>query len=161
TAQFFSDHPNPGNRAAYVSKEAASLPAKKYQADSSEFRDIKKVVAGMKPLTAQEIAAQQQQTGGTIASAPSSEIAASSSYKAFEHDSYTIKYPENWQVSGDNTSAVRIAPKAGVSENATAYGVIIGAYQPEGKASLDDATHQLAEAMQHADTNMKAVGHDE
>jgi len=160
-AEFFSDHPNPGNRAASVSKEVATLSAKKYQADSAEFRSIKSTVAGMKPLSAQEIAALQKQAGGTMTAAPSSEITPSSTYKAMEHDVFRITYPENWQVFGDNSSSVTIAPKAGVSENALAYGVIINAYQPEGRASLDDATHQLLKVLQQADSNMKAVGHDE
>ncbi|MGH9670608.1 MAG: M48 family metalloprotease [Terriglobales bacterium] len=159
--EFFSDHPNPGNRAATVSKEVATLPSKKFQTDSAEFRSIKSTVAGMKPPTAQEIAAQQQQAGGTMSSAPASEIAPSSTYKSLEHDAYRITYPENWQVFGDNTSAVTIAPKAGISENALAYGVIINAYQPEGRAALDDATHQLMRALQQSDANLKAVGHDE
>ncbi len=160
-AEFFSDHPNPGNRAASVAKEVGTLSAKKYQTDGAEFRSIKKTVAGMKPLTSQEIAALQKQAGGSMASAPTSEIAPSSTYKALEHDAYRVSYPENWQVFGDNTSSVTVAPKAGISENALAYGVIINAYQPEGRASLDDATHQLLKALQQADSNMKAVGHDE
>lgn len=160
-AEFFSDHPNPGNRAASVSKEVATLAPRKYQADSAEFRSIKSTVAGMKPLSAAEIAAQQKQAGGTVSSAPSSEIAPSSSYRSLEHDAYTVSYPENWQVFGDKNSAVTIAPQAGVSENALAYGVMINGYQPEGRASLDDATHQLLKALQQADSNMKTVGHDE
>src|SRR5262249_51158523 len=59
--QFFSDHPNPGNRAAAVAREVQSLPPKKFQMDSAEFQNIKRQVAGMKPLTAQEIAQQQKQ----------------------------------------------------------------------------------------------------
>jgi Zn-dependent protease with chaperone function len=160
-AEFFSDHPNPGNRAGAVSKEVATLPAKNYQSDSAEFRSIKSTVAGMRPLTAQEIAAQQKQSGGSITAAPSSEILAGSTFKALDHDLYRITYPENWQVFGDKSSSVTIAPKAGVAENAIAYGVIINGYQPEGRPSLDDATHQLLKALQQADPNMKAVGQDE
>lgn len=160
-AEFFSDHPNPGNRAAAVSKEVATLAPRKYQSDSSEFRSIKQTVAGMKPLTAQEIAARQKQAGGSIAAAPSSEIAPSSTYKSLEHEAYRITYPENWQLFGDSSSSVTIAPKAGIAENALAYGVIISGYRPEGRASLDDATHQLLKTLQQADPNMKAVGHDE
>ena len=55
--QFFSDHPDPGNRAQAVAKEVATLPRKaSYRSDSAEFRDIKQRVAGMRPLTAQQIA---------------------------------------------------------------------------------------------------------
>src|SRR4029077_21262806 len=59
--QFFSDHPDPGNRAQAVGAEDATLPRKaSYRPDSPEFRDIKQRVAGMKPLTAQQIAALRQ-----------------------------------------------------------------------------------------------------
>jgi hypothetical protein len=161
TAEFFSDHPNPGNRAAYVSKEVSTLPGKKYQSDSSDFRTIKTRVAGMKPLTAQEIAAMQKQ-GGTIASAPPSEVMPSSNTKTFEHDVFRISYPENWQVAGDSSSAVRIAPKAGVSADVTAYGAIIGFSEPEqGRGSLDEATHQLIDSLRQSNPDMKVIGHDE
>jgi len=161
TAEFFSDHPNPGNRSASVSKEVGTLAARKYQSDSADFRGIKTVVAGMKPPTAQEIAAQQKQTGGTITSAPASDIEPSATYKSLEHDVYRLSYPENWQLYGDKSSAVTIAPKAGISENALAYGVIINVHQPNGRISLDDATQQLLKVLQQADSNMKTVGHAE
>src|SRR6266478_1169679 len=58
--QFFSDHPDPGNRAQSVAKEVATLPRKtSYRSDSAEFRDIKQRVSGMRPLTAQQIAERQ------------------------------------------------------------------------------------------------------
>jgi len=160
-AEFFSDHPNPGNRSASVAKEVGTLSPRQYQSDSAEFRSIKSTVAGMKPLTAQEIAARQKQGGGTVSSAPASEIMASSTYQGFEHDAYTVSHPGNWQVFGDKSSSVTIAPKAGVSENALAYGVIINGYQSEGKASLDDATHQLMKTLAQSNPEMKAIGQDE
>src|SRR5436305_1923326 len=59
--QFLSDHPDPGNRAQAVGAEVATLPRKtSYRPDSTEFRDIKQRVAGMRPLTAQQIAAMRQ-----------------------------------------------------------------------------------------------------
>ena len=49
TAQFFSDHPNPGNRYQYVSQEVATLPAKRYLPDtSSAFTQIKQRAMSMK-----------------------------------------------------------------------------------------------------------------
>src|SRR6478609_10446417 len=53
--QFFSDHPDPGNRAQSVAKEVATLPRKtSYRSDSAEFRDVRQRVSGMRPLTAQQ-----------------------------------------------------------------------------------------------------------
>ena len=51
-------------------------------------------------------------------------------------------YSANWQVFGDQNSAVTIAPQSGVSQNAVAYGVMINDYQPENpNATVDQATH--------------------
>lgn len=160
-AEFFSDHPNPGNRAAAVAKEVATLSPRKYQSDGAEFRNIKSTVAGMKPLSAEEIAARQKQAGGTMSSAPSSEIMPSSTYQTFEHDVFTISHPDNWQVFGDKSSAVTIAPKAGVAGEALAYGVIINGRSSENGVSLADATHKVMDSLHQTNPEMKAVGSEE
>jgi predicted Zn-dependent protease len=58
--QFFSDHPNPGNRVKAVSGEVQTLSPKTYLASSKEFVSVKQRAAGMKPLTAKEIADKQK-----------------------------------------------------------------------------------------------------
>jgi beta-barrel assembly-enhancing protease len=156
--QFLSDHPDPGNRSQRVSQEVNTLPRKQYSVDSAEFRSVKQRVAGMKALTAQEIAALQKQTAGTSGGS----ITPSSAMKAFTHNHYKISYPENWQVFGDQTSSVTIAPQSGVSENAIAYGAMINTYQPEeSSASLDQATHELLTSLRQSNPDMRAVGNDE
>ena len=157
--QFFSDHPDPGNRAQSVAKEVATLPRKSgYRSDSAEFRDIKERVAGMKPLTAQQIAARQ--TPAMNASAGS--VQPSASLRSFSHRDFAISYPENWQVYGDQNSAVTIAPQSGVSQNAVAYGVMINTYQPEdANVSLDQATHDLLASLRQSNPDLREIGHDE
>jgi predicted Zn-dependent protease len=58
--QFFSDHPDPGNRVESVSHEVATLPSKVYSLNSAEFLSMKQTVATMKPMTADQIAAWQK-----------------------------------------------------------------------------------------------------
>ncbi|MGA2694824.1 MAG: M48 family metallopeptidase [Terriglobales bacterium] len=58
--QFFSDHPDPGNRVEAVNQEAATLASKVYVLNSPEFLSIKQTVSGMKPMTAEQIAAWQK-----------------------------------------------------------------------------------------------------
>ncbi len=58
--QFFSDHPDPGNRVESVSHEVATLPSKVYALNSPEFLSMKQTVATMKPMTAEQIAAWQK-----------------------------------------------------------------------------------------------------
>jgi predicted Zn-dependent protease len=158
--QFFSDHPDPGNRAQSVAKEVATLPRKtSYRSDSAEFRDVKQRVAGMRPLTAQQIA-QQQQTSAVNATAGG--VQASGSVRSFSHRDFSISYPDNWQVFGDQNSAVTIAPQSGVLQNAVAYGVMINTYQPEdANTSLDQATHELLASLRQSNPELRAIGHDE
>jgi beta-barrel assembly-enhancing protease len=157
--QFFSDHPDPGNRAQSVAKEVATLPRKtSYRIDSAEFRDIKQRVSGMRPLTAQQIAEHQ----APAMNGSSGSVQPSASLRSFSHRDFSISYPENWQVFGDQNSAVTIAPQSGVSQNAVAYGVMINAYQPEdANASLDQGTHDLLESLRQSNPDLRAIGHDE
>jgi predicted Zn-dependent protease len=158
--QFLSDHPDPGNRSQRVSQEVATLAKKKsYRGNSAEFLQVKQRVAGMKPLTSQQIADQQKQAAS---GATGSDIRPASAMKAFEHSQYQISYPENWQIFGDQNSSVTIAPQSGVSENAVAYGVILNNYQPEeSNTSLDQATHDLLASLRQANADLREIGHDE
>jgi Zn-dependent protease with chaperone function len=158
--QFFSDHPDPGNRAQAVAKEVATLPRKtSYRSDSAEFRDVKQRVAGMRPLTAQQIAQQQQ---ASAVNATAGGVQPSGSVRSFSHRDFAISYPDNWQVFGDQNSAVTIAPQSGVSQNAVAYGIMINTYQPEdANAGLDQATHELLASLRQSNPDLRAIGHDE
>ena len=161
--QFLSDHPNPGNRAGAVEKEVRSLAPKTYRSGSPEFAQIKQRVAGIKALTAQEIAAQQQQQQSQSAKGrlPAAEYP-SRETESFTHDLFQISYPKNWQVFGDRTSTVNIAPPSGVSDNAIAYGVLISDYQPESQnAGIDESTHALLATLRQSNQDMKQVGNDE
>jgi hypothetical protein len=121
---------------------------------------VKQRVATMKPLTAEQIAAQQKAQGA--AGSGSSDIKPSAANTTFTHNHYQISHPENWEVFGDKSSAVTIAPRSGVLQNAIAYGVMINAYQPEeSNASLDAATHELLASLRQSNPDLRAVGHDE
>ncbi len=166
--QFFSDHPDPGNRAQAVAAEVGTLSRKTaYRTDSAEFRDVKQRVAGMKPLTAQQIAARQApgangqgMTAGSGAPAGSGQPVAR--LRAFSHRDFTISYPENWQLYGDQNSAVTIAPQGGVIQNAVAYGFMINTYQPEdSNSTLDQSTHDLLSSLRQANPEVRQIGQDE
>jgi beta-barrel assembly-enhancing protease len=43
--QFFSDHPNPGNRMQAIEKEIYSMPQRKYDADTGQLARMKAIVA--------------------------------------------------------------------------------------------------------------------
>jgi hypothetical protein len=165
-SQFFSDHPNPGNRAQATAAEAATLPKKQYVSDSSDFRAIKQKVAGMKAPSAQEAQQKGNQGAGGTGAAPSGAIARSAdiqpsgNFKPLAHSAFSMNYPENWSAYGDANSSVTIAPKGGASGNTLAYGVMISGIQPQQGASLDAATSQLASQMQQGN-GLKQLGNPE
>jgi hypothetical protein len=157
--QFLSDHPDPGNRAQVVAKEVATLPRKtSYRTDSAQFREIKERVGGMSPLSAQQIAERQEQA----TSDSRGNVEPSRSLRNFSHSDFDISYPDNWQVFGDKSSSVTIAPPNGVSNSAVAYGVMINTYQPEeSDANLDQATHELLASLRQSNPDLRVIGQDE
>src|SRR5207245_5818041 len=90
----------------------------------------------------------------------SSDIAASVSRKTLNHSLFRIDYPDNWQIFGDQSSAVTIAPRGGVSQEAIAYGVMINGYQAEGNDNLDAATHQLMASLRQSTPHSREIGID-
>jgi Zn-dependent protease with chaperone function len=54
--QFFSDHPNPGNREKDIEKEIAPWPKVQYATDSPAFQAARQHATGVKAYTAEEIA---------------------------------------------------------------------------------------------------------
>jgi predicted Zn-dependent protease len=58
--QFFSDHPNPGNRQAAIQKEVASMPQHNYTYQSGQFSHMKQVVAAIKEPPPKQPAQPQQ-----------------------------------------------------------------------------------------------------
>jgi predicted Zn-dependent protease len=57
SAQFLSDHPNPGNRTEYVDKEVATfVPKSTYITDTPEFKQVHAEVANLHGYTAKEVA---------------------------------------------------------------------------------------------------------
>src|SRR5215813_3081406 len=167
SAQFFSDHPNPGNRYEAVTRELQTLPPKSsYRRDSPEFQNIKRMVGGMKPLSAQQIA-QQQRQGGAGGQISSSIGEPSGSMQTLQHSAYTIQYPSNWRAYGDANSTVTIAPQGGVGQDqsgqsAVAYGVIVDGFDSENPDdNLDQETHALVQSLQHANPQLRQVGRDE
>ncbi|HWC16995.1 MAG TPA: M48 family metallopeptidase, partial [Terriglobales bacterium] len=139
--QFLSDHPNPGNRIEYVQAEIATLPPKpNLTQDTAQFDEIHRIVMGMRPFTAQQIAEQDRRGGfnpnGVNAESPepaspgAAGYTSSTNFKQLNHSAFTLGYPSDWQVYGDSQSAGTIAPLNGLTQgangqSAVAVGVII------------------------------------
>ena len=185
-AQLLSDHPNPGNRIGYVDQEIATLPPKtneikdspqfqamhadalKMHADTAEEIKAGKWKSKQPPLPAEASAAvaadkstASPQAGSTApqAGALASTVnwRPSSAMNTFTHSLYSVRYPQNWSMSGSTQSSVTIAPPGGTGtdangQTATAYGVIIDHVQ--GQGDLQQQTDALAQSIQQSNPGM-------
>jgi len=180
--QFLSDHPNPGNRSAAIAKQTRTWPPEKYLGDTQSFASTKKQASGVKSYSAQEIsdgakqglwARQNVQTG---AMPPSSQPAAdagtntaamadvafdqvkpSSTFTEIHQTGFSLSYPSNWSAA-PGQSSVTLAPKAGVSQNAIAYGVIVNTAQDPNAGSLDQVAKDLILNLQRSNPGMRQSG---
>src|SRR3954451_2822871 len=115
--QFLSDHPNPGNRSAYVAAEVKTLPSRgSYRGNGNDWASIKSRAGSTKTYTGQQIAngkftptgvtgpgsngGSVQPVSASTGSPAVSGLAPSGNYQVFEHNAYRIKYPDNWAVNG-------------------------------------------------------------
>jgi Zn-dependent protease with chaperone function len=166
-AQFLSDHPNPGNRVGYVNDEIDTLPPRaKYVKTSPEFTRIKKIVAGMHPYTAKQVAsgAWKGQSGNAAPPAaaaapmtrlPESQWAPQGNWQTLQGDGFTMQYPGNWKGAVSEASAL-IAPPGGVgAQNEIGYGVLSGRFQPPQPGDVTTVTDQLVAHLKQQNPQMK------
>ena len=180
--QFLSDHPNPGNRSAAISKEIRNWPKKQYIGASQEFKDARKRSESVKSYSSQEIAdgaktglwAKQNMQNGSVPESFKTAVAAndtaanlsdlnfeqvkpSGEFTETRQNGFQISYPANWtSVAGQNS--LTIAPKAGVGQNAIAYGVVVSTAQDAKAGSLDQVAQDLIQNLQQSNPGMRQNG---
>jgi hypothetical protein len=180
--QFLSDHPNPGNRSAAITKETRDWPPKQYVTASQDFLDARKQAGGVKAYSAQEIADGAKQglwarqnmqtgsvpeharasvaavaTGSSVADLSFDQIKPSEEFTETRQSGISISYPANWtSVSGQNS--LTIAPKAAVAQNAIAYGVIVSTVQDANAGSLDQVARDLVQNLQQSNPGLRQSG---
>ncbi len=167
--QFFSDHPNPGNRMKAIQDLIQKLPRREYASDSGQLARMKARVASLpapKPKPA------QAQTAASSSSPSSSPATAglslpnsrpSARLQSYQGRDFRLSYPDNWRVStSQDSSSITIAPPSGVAQMqngaSIGYGVVISYYKPQiAKPSLWQATDELISRLRASDSAMRAA----
>jgi hypothetical protein len=160
-AQFFSDHPNPGNRVERVDQEVDLLggPPANYQSDSPEFQEIKRYVRRL-PQPPKSAPA-----GATSANAGKPEPP-SAHLNGFQNDILEVRYPDNWKSSSSGSTFTLMPPGGVVQDNkgqsALAYGVMFNEFQPRADNSsrvpIEEATDQLVASLRQSNPNLREIG---
>lgn len=176
--QFLSDHPSPGNRTAAIEKEIRDWPPEKYLSDSQSFQSAKKQATGMRAYTAQEIAegakqgrwARENMQSGAVPESARATVAAnanaavvsnvsfqdvkpSDQFSELRHNGFAIAYPSNW-IAATGQNSVTIAPKAGASQNAIAYGAMVSTAEDPNAGSLDQVAKDLVQNLQQSNPGL-------
>ena len=163
--QWMSSHPNPGNRTAYINKEAQSLTIAG-RADDSQFLPIKTTFAGMPAaLTMAELAKRSSEGAGTSVQSvgtpgqpvppPSAQYQAVSGGKVFQ-----AQVPSNW-TSMSTSNAIRVVPENGFGqlkgETVFSHGIEFGIAQA-GSRDLREATIAWLKAVAQSNPDLKLAG---
>jgi hypothetical protein len=153
--QFFSSHPNPGNRVKYVSEEVIKLPQKSFTADTGKFEKMK--------MTAKSLPAPKKKAGATQggAQAPSQPPSNGDGSRTWSGDGFRIAYPEAWNAYGDAKSpSVTIAPREGISQGQNGQsqigiGVIASRYEDDnGQFNFRTDTERLIQQIMQGNPSM-------
>jgi len=180
--QFLSDHPNPGNRSEAIAKQIRSWPPEKYVSSSQAFQDAKKQAGSIKAYSAKEIAEgaktgqwakQNMESGatpksaqaavteaanaGNVANVTYEQVKPGGQFTEIHQNGVSISYPSNWSTASGKNSFT-IAPKAGVGQEAIAYGVIVSGAEDPNAGSLDQAADDLIKSLTQSNPGMHQNG---
>lgn len=164
--QWLSDHPNPGNRYAYITKEAESLHVDPNgRRDTNGFQSAQARLRQMPPAPSTEEATRSARSGGRTTGpvGTSGRISTnverpSSRYQSYnEGNLFRVSVPSNWRELPANNS-VTFAPDGGygaVNEQSVfTHGVEMGVARNEAH-DLQTATEDLIQSLGQANPRMR------
>lgn len=158
--EWFSSHPNPGNRMQAIQEEVRTLPQRNYT--NGDAAQLKSMQARLGSVRAE---ARPAANGGRVSGDPAA-ARPSGRMKELRTEAYTMSYPDNWQAFGEQgASSVTLAPREGVVQTsngsaAIGYGAIVNLYQPRNnpRINLERHTHDLINQLQGSNPNMREEG---
>ena len=164
--QWMSDHPNPGNRVAYITQEAQALRVQNPIGDTRRFQQVQARLRGMSPAPTTEQASRKggnRPTGtsgsrGGDTSMPTGRVASPSpSFRTYtEGDVFKVSVPNNWREM-QGQSAVTFAPEGAYGQangqNVFTHGVEIGAARNETH-DLETSTNELIDSLAQANPGL-------
>jgi hypothetical protein len=165
--EWLSNHPNPGNRAEYITREAQTLRVQNPIRNTQEFQGVQARLERMPPAPTTEEAARAANKGGNRAPAgttsrPTGRVAAPSTrYTTYnEGNVFRIGVPSNWRELASETT-VTFAPEGGYGgvndQSVFTHGVQVGISRNETH-SLDEATQELLASLAQSNPRLARAG---
>jgi hypothetical protein len=163
--QWLSDHPNPGNRYDYITKEAQSLHVENTRRDSGAFQSVQARLRQMSPAPSTEEATRNARNGGrttgpvgTTGRISNNVERPSTRYTSYtEGNLFRVSVPSNWRELPGNNS-VTFAPEGGYGainqQSVFTHGAEIGVTRNESH-DLQTATDELIQSLSQANPRMR------
>ncbi len=166
--QFLSDHPNPGNREAYIKQEAAHLRIEGQAGDSREFARVQDRLRSMSPAPTTEQVTRQGKQAPTKSGPPAPEsrdigtrvAPPSSRSKTYtEGNLFRVTVPENWREIA-TASSVKFVPDGAYGQvqgrAVFTHGVEIGFTRNEIH-SLQEATQEFIDVLAQSNPDLRVA----
>ena len=161
--EWLSNHPNPGNRAAYITKEAQALRVESPVTDTREFQTVQSRLGQMSPAPTAEEVARRGNTGnsrstGTTGARPTGRVdAPSTRYSTYDEGGiFRISVPSNWREM-PSESQITFAPEGGYgaidNQSVFTHGVQVGLARNE-QHGLQEATDELLASLAQSNRGM-------
>jgi Zn-dependent protease with chaperone function len=168
--QWLSDHPNPGNRYDYITKEAQSLRVQNPVRDTREFQTVQAELGRLPKAPKTEDAMRTASNAGTGSRPTGRPVDASrieppsSSFRKYNAgDVFRVSVPSNWQQVGSG-NAITFAPPGAYGtaqgQSVFTHGVEIGIARNETD-DLETSTNELVQSLTQSNPRMsRAAGFD-
>ena len=159
--EWLSDHPNPGNRSAYITKEAEMIRVSNPVRDTAAFERIKSRLRSMpKAPTTEEATRSGRRTTtsrGETAPPTGRVSAPSTRYTQYEEGGlFRVSVPSNWRELSSNSS-VTFAPEGAFGsfdgQSVFTHGVEIGVSRNDTR-NLRAATEELVDSLSRANPRL-------
>jgi Zn-dependent protease with chaperone function len=168
--EWMSSHPDPGNRSAYIAKEAASLQIAATNRSSAEFDRARETFASLPPAKSMAELARRSEGGGggsTSEPEPVGRIGAPVPPPAAQYrtvrggELFQVDVPANWRAVSSNSS-VKYVPenaygRASNGEVVFTHGVEFGVARASSR-NLTEATRTLLAAFQQGNPELRQNG---
>ncbi len=156
-SEFFSSHPNPGNRLGDVAEEIERLgaPPATYLDNFSEFRRVKDRLGDVP----EALPPDRDRTRSDPGPQRPPELP-SRRYQTYQSAGFQMIFPVNWVVR-ETDDSVSFAPEGGFATESggLGYGMLVSTFQPSrdrrGRLTLEDATDQLIANLHRANPSMR------
>lgn len=117
TPEFLSDHPDPGNRAAYINEQAKSFQISANPTrDTPEFQAVKARITGNRSSLSSNVDLQRtgpRDPSNIPAGARPQPPAGSFAQFTAPDNSYALQIPSNWRAASRDNANIIIAPEGG------------------------------------------------